>query len=68
MYLPSTQSTHSVALLDECVPGSHDAQLDDPLVLMDPTLHDSQLVCPVADWYSPAKHALQLVMPVSFAT
>ena len=59
LYLPSTQSTHSVALLDECVPASHDVQLDDPLVLMDPALHDSQLVCPVAPWYRPASHASQ---------
>ena len=29
LYLPSTQSTHSVALLDECVPASHDVQLDE---------------------------------------
>ena len=59
LYLPSAQSTHSVALLDECVPAPHEAQLDDPLALIDPALHKSQLVCPVAPWYRPASHASQ---------
>ena len=68
LYLPSTQSTHSVALLDECVPGSHDAQLDDPLVLMDPALHDSQLACPVAPWYRPASHKSHEDEPVKACT
>ena len=61
LYLPSTHSTHSVALLDECVPASHDVQLDDPLMLILPPSHDSQLACPVAPWYRPASHASQEV-------
>ena len=48
LYLPTTQSTHDVALLDGFVPAGQDVQLDDPLALMDPAPHTSQLVWPVA--------------------
>ena len=41
---------------------------DAPALLYVPSSHSRHSECPVADWYSPAKHALQLVMPVPFAT
>ena len=66
--MPSAQSTHSVALLDECVPAPHEAQLDDPLALIDPALHKSQLVCPVAPWYRPASHKSHEDEPVKACT
>ena len=68
--MPFTQCTHvvallAVALLDEYLPASQGVQLDDPSVLMDPALHDSQLACPVAPWYRPASHKSQDDEPVA---
>ena len=65
-YLPLGHESHP--LPSGTVPAPHDEQLVAPALLYVPSSHSRHSDCPVADWYSPAKHALQLVMPVPFAT
>ena len=67
-YLPASQSSHPFPSALGTVPAPHDEQLVAPALLYVPSSHSRHPDCPVADWYSPAKHALQSVMPVPFAT